>query len=100
MRKEITLKQADTLSQKYHIDHTVVPFDQWVFGLNIELEHGSRNPLTNITNDDLDMTAKITLAHLMEFPNYYEKLEKMEQELEEQWKGYSSPPSPLKNSHK
>ena len=42
-------------------------------GLNIELEHGTINPNTNITNDSLILTAKIALAHLNEFPNYYNK---------------------------
>ena len=40
-------------------------------GINIELEHGKINPLTNVTNDNLIMTSKIALAHLNEFPNYY-----------------------------
>lgn len=40
-------------------------------GLNIELEHGLINPETNITNNDLEMTAKIALAHLNEYPHYY-----------------------------
>ena len=40
-------------------------------GLNIELEHGTKNYKTNITNDNLILTAKIALAHLNEFPNYY-----------------------------
>jgi hypothetical protein len=40
-------------------------------GINIELEHGTVNPQTNVTNDDLEKTAKIALAHLNEFPNYY-----------------------------
>ncbi len=42
-------------------------------GLNIELEHGLINKSTNVTNDDLLLTAKIALAHLKEFPNYYNK---------------------------
>ena len=42
-------------------------------GINIELEHGLINPKTNVTNDDLIMTTKIALAHLNEFPNYYNK---------------------------
>lgn len=42
-------------------------------GINIELEHGSFNTKTNVTNDDLILTAKIALAHLNEFPNYYNK---------------------------
>lgn len=40
-------------------------------GINIELEHGKVNPLTNVTDDDLITTAKIALAHLLEYPNYY-----------------------------
>ena len=52
--------------------------------MNIELEHGYVNPITNVTNNDLLMTAKIALAHLMEFPNYYNEeygLPAMEKEL-------------------
>ena len=44
-----------------------------LIGLNIELEHGLVDPLTNVTNNDLLTTAKIALAHLNEFPNYYDK---------------------------
>lgn len=42
-----------------------------VTGLNIEAEHGKGNQLTNVTNNDLLMTGKIALAHLLEYPNYY-----------------------------
>ena len=44
---------------------------EFLEGINIELEHGTINPKTNVTNDDLILTAKIALAHLNEFPNYY-----------------------------
>lgn len=47
--------------------------DEFLEGINIELEHGKVNPKTNITNDNLITTAKIALAHLNEFPNYYNK---------------------------
>ena len=47
--------------------------EEFLEGLNIEAEHGIINPITNVTNDDLVMTAKIALAHLNEFPNYYNK---------------------------
>lgn len=40
-------------------------------GMNVELEHGTINPDTNVTNDDLIKTTKIALAHLNELPNYY-----------------------------
>ena len=45
--------------------------EEFVNGLNIELEHGKINSSTNVTNDDILKTAKIALAHLNEFPNYY-----------------------------
>ena len=47
--------------------------DDLLEGMNIELEHGLVNPRTNVTDDDLVITAKIVLAHLNEFPNYYNK---------------------------
>ena len=54
------------------------PFDKFslddlITGINIELEHGKVNPQTNVTNDDLLTTMKIALAHLNEFPDYYNK---------------------------
>jgi len=45
--------------------------EEFLNGINIELEHGKINPNTNVSNDDLIVTAKIALAHLNEFPNYY-----------------------------
>ena len=47
--------------------------EEFLDGINIELEHGTVNPNTNVTNDYLIPTAKIALAHLNEFPNYYNK---------------------------
>lgn len=55
-----------------------------LIGINIELEHGRVNSLTNVTNDDLIITGKIALAHLLEYPNYYNEeygLPAMEREL-------------------
>lgn len=47
--------------------------EEFLDGINIELEHGTVDPKTNVTNNDLIVTAKIALAHLNEFPNYYNK---------------------------
>ena len=46
---------------------------EFLDGINVELEHGLVDLETNVTNDDLITTAKIALAHLKEFPNYYNK---------------------------
>ena len=56
-----------------NIDFSKFTLEDFITGINIELEHGLINPLTNVTNNNLLMTAKIALAHLNEFPNYYNK---------------------------
>ena len=68
-----TMEDALNIARKLNIDFSKFSSDDFLTGLNIELEHGKINPLTNVTNDDLEMTAKIALAHLNEFPNYYNK---------------------------
>lgn len=45
--------------------------EELLIGMNIELEHGLINPKTNVTNNNILDTAKIALAHLNEYPNYY-----------------------------
>jgi len=60
--------------------------DQFCNGMNVELEHGFRDPETNVSDDDPLTTGKIALAHLKEFPDYYERLEKMEEEAKDHWK--------------
>ena len=60
-------------SEVLNIDFDKFTIDEFLDGLNVELEHGKVNSKTNVTNDDLIKTAKIALAHLNEFPNYYNK---------------------------
>ncbi|HEY9702805.1 MAG TPA: DUF5661 family protein [Allocoleopsis sp.] len=88
---KITKKQASILSKKFSIDHRVIPFNEWHFGLNVELEHGKILGLTNITDDNLEKTAKIVLAHIIEYPDYYKYLKKMEEKLHKYWKGKVKP---------
>ena len=59
--------------------------DQFRRGMNVELEHGTRDPHTDVTGDDEIITGKIALAHLNEFPDYYDRLERMEKEANEFW---------------
>ena len=59
------------IAEKLNISFNNFSFDDFKKGINIELEHGIINPITNVTNNDLEKTAKIALAHLNEFPNYY-----------------------------
>lgn len=59
--------------------------EQFRMGLDVEMEHGSHDPATNVTNDDPILTGKIALAHLKEFPDYYTRLMAMEKEADEFW---------------
>ena len=63
------LKVANILG----IDFSKFPLSDFITGINIELEHGLIDPKTNVTDNDLLKTAKIALAHLNEFPDYYNK---------------------------
>lgn len=80
-----TLDEAKSIGDSLGIDWTQVELEQFRMGLRVELEHGARDPETNVTDDDLNTTGKIALAHLKEFPDYYTRLAKMEAEAEEYW---------------
>lgn len=84
---KIALKQAKALG----VDLKVVGIKQWVAGLQVELEHGKMCAVTNVSNDDMGVTARIALAHLMELPDYYHRLAKMEEEGEKDWKDKDKP---------
>ena len=57
-----------------------IDLDQLRRGMAVELEHGRRDPLTDVTNDDPLITAKIAIAHLRELPDYYDRLAQIEAE--------------------
>ncbi|MEQ8471899.1 MAG: DUF5661 family protein [Marinoscillum sp.] len=84
--KKFTLKDAERIGHALHIDWQDVNLEEFLIGLNVELEHGTRYLETNVTGDDELMTGKIAWAHLKEFPDYYTRLERMEREAEAFWK--------------
>lgn len=77
-----TSEEARRVGEQIGIDWEAAPFDVEEFraGMDVELEHGLHDLLTNVTGDDPLVTGKIALAHLNEFPDYYTRLEKMEEE--------------------
>ena len=81
-REGFTVDDARQIGEQLGIDWDAAPFDveQFRQGLDVELEHGARDPSTNVTEDDPLVTGKIALAHLNEFPDYYTRLERMEEE--------------------
>ena len=85
-RSSFTAEEAHRVGEQIGIDWASAPFDveQFRMGMGVELEHGRQDPLTNVTNDDPVMTGKIALAHLNEFPDYYTRLDRMEEEATQQ----------------
>jgi deazaflavin-dependent oxidoreductase (nitroreductase family) len=75
-----SLEEARKIGEAIGIDWAQSLFDaeQFRMGLDVELEHGRREPETDVTHDDPIVTGKIALAHLNEFPDYYIRLAKME----------------------
>ena len=79
--------EARVAGERIGIDWLTSPFDveQFRMGMDVELEHGTRDAETNVTNDEETVTAKIARAHLNEFPDYYTRLAIMEAEAEAYW---------------
>jgi DNA-directed RNA polymerase alpha subunit len=86
-RTVFTADQAREAGERIGIDWGASRFDveQFRMGMDVELEHGTHDPDTNVTDDDVLVTAKIARAHLNEFPDYYSRLAVMEAEAEAYW---------------
>lgn len=84
-KKHFTGEEAKSIGDQLGITWDKFDLEQFRAGLDVELEHGTVNPITNVTNDDPLLTGKIALAHLNEFPDYYARLAKMEKEAKGFW---------------
>ena len=84
-RRTFSTGEARDLGRRIGVDWDAVPLEEFRRGLTVELEHGAHDPQTNVTGDDPIMTAKIALAHLKEFPDYYTRLGKLEAEADAYW---------------
>jgi hypothetical protein len=81
-REGFTAEEARRIGEEIGIEWASSPFDveQFRMGMDVELEHGFQDLLTNVTGDEPTVTGKIALAHLKEFPDYYTRLARMEAE--------------------
>ena len=84
-KRVFTLEKAKEIGETLGVDWTKFDVEQFRVGMDVELEHGTEDPNTNVTNDDPLMTGKIALAHLNEFPDYYTRLLELEEEAEKYW---------------
>jgi hypothetical protein len=78
--RRTTSDEALRVGNAIGVDWSRFDLEQFRSGMDVEFEHGSHDPQTDVTHDDPIVTGKIALAHMKEFPDYYERLEKMERE--------------------
>lgn len=88
----VSKAKALQIAKKLKINLDIISLEQWKKALEIEEEHGSKlSNKTNITHDSLLLTGLIAMAHLIEDPQYYLRLEKMEEESKKYWKNKKKP---------
>lgn len=83
MKIKLNQEKTDEVYAKLKISEKKYSQYQFYLGMNVELEHGLVDEFTNVTNDDLELTGKIVLAHLNEIPNYYDFLMEAETKFDE-----------------
>ena len=84
-KRTFTTEEAVAIATELVIDFDALGCDleQFRMGLDVELEHGPRDPETDVSGNDPVVTGKIALAHLVEYPDYYTRLAVLEREAEE-----------------
>lgn len=82
-KTETSVEEAREVGERLGIDWESSPFppEEFAKGIEVEYEHGKADSETNVTNDDLEATAKIAWAHLKESPEYYILLAEMEKKF-------------------
>jgi Protein of unknown function (DUF5661) len=88
--RRTTSEEARRVGETIGVDWSRCDLEQFRSGMDVEFEHGSHDPQTDVTGDDPIVTGKIALAHMKEFPDYYERLERMEAEAEREWSAKKS----------
>lgn len=86
MKNNFTAEEARQIGEQLGVDWSKFDVEQLRKGMDVELEHGAREALTNVSNDDSLITGKIALAHLNEFADYYDRLDKLEEEAKNFWR--------------
>lgn len=79
-KQRTALDEARRIGDNIGVDWQLYDLEQFRNGIDVEMEHGSHDPQTDVTHDDPVLTGKIALAHMKEFPDYYARLARMEEE--------------------
>jgi hypothetical protein len=71
------INQARQIGDALGIDWNQYEIHEFQMGLEVELEHGVRDPNKIITHDDLLFAGKIAWAHLNDNADYYLRFERI-----------------------
>ena len=82
-RKQISTEAARRVGESLHIDWEQVDLEEFRQGLMGNHKPGAIDPETGLTYDSVLLTAKIVLAHMEEFPDYFTRLAKLKEEVDE-----------------
>ena len=88
-KRRTTIEEARRVGDLIGVDWQTYDVEQFRLGMEVEFEHGRHDPQTDVTHDDPVLTGKIALAHMKEFPDYYERLGRMEAEAKEERAAHS-----------
>ena len=89
--RRTSIEEARRVGDSIGVDWSKFDVEQFRAGTDVEYEHGVVDPQTDVTGDDPIVTGKIALAHMKEFPDYYERLERMEREAAAELSAVSDP---------
>ena len=83
--RRTTIEEARRVGDEIGVDWNRFDVEQFRAGMDVEYEHGSHDIQTDVTGDDPIVTGKIALAHMKEFPDYYVRLERLEEDAAKEW---------------
>jgi hypothetical protein len=72
--------EASVILKAVNTEGMNIPLEDFITGLEVELEHGTRFKDANVTNNHPLLTGMIVLAHLKETMDYYQRLDVAELE--------------------
>lgn len=83
---DLTLAKAKEVGDEIGVDWSEIDLGEFRQGIKEEMEHGSEyGSATKVHEDDYVISGRIALAHLIEVPDYYQRLEDLEDEGEAVW---------------
>jgi hypothetical protein len=72
---QVTPEEAKLILAEVNTAGAPIDLESFRQGLEVELEHGTRFPDANVTNNHPILTGKIVIAHLKETLDYYQRLD-------------------------